>query len=210
MFQVHPQEALDFKEKWQLGTPIIAYLGGYLTVEGVATLLKSAGDLAASGEQFKLVISGNAVPGRDCDDVPYLVKEMGLDRYVVQTGWLCTEELIACMSAADILVAPKTDDVANRAGLATKMAEYLSMGQAVVATHVGDVSLYLHDGVDSLLCAPGDQSELTNALRRLLNEPAERSRLGINARQTALNHFDYRSAGRQICAMMRQVQFGSG
>jgi len=210
MFRVQPQEAQSFREKWQLGSkPVIAYLGSYWTVEGVAILLKSVSALVATGEQFKLVISGAAVPGYDCDDVPNLVKEMGMDRYVVQTGWLCTEDVIASMSAADILVVPKTDDVANLAGLATKMAEYLSMGHAVVATHVGDVPLYLHDGVDSLLCSPGVQSELTNALRRLLNDPAERSRLGINARQTALNHFDYRSAGRQICAMMRQVQFGS-
>jgi len=209
MFRVQPQEAQRFREKWQLGsTPVIAYLGSYWKVEGVATLLKSASALAAAGEQFKLVLSGAAVPGRDCDDVPYIVKEMGLDRYVVQTGWLRTGEVIACMSAADILVIPKTDDFANRAGVGTKMAEYLSMGQAVVATRVGDVPLYLHDGLNSLLCAPDDQSELTNALSRLLNEPAERSRLGINARQTALNHFDFRSAGSQIIAMMRQVQSG--
>jgi glycosyltransferase involved in cell wall biosynthesis len=207
IFRVQPEEAARFREKWKLGNlPIIAYLGSYWVVEGISTLLRSVSALAASGAQFKLVISGSKVPGLDCDDVPSIVKEMALDRYVVQTGWLPTKDVIASMSAADILVVPKSNDIANKAGLATKMAEYLSMGRAVVATRVGDVPLYLRDGIDSVLCTPDDQSELTNVLRRLLNTPAERSRLGINARQTAINSFDCRSVGRRICEMMQQIQ----
>lgn len=205
-FQEQPDQARSFREKWQIGdTPMIAYLGSYWSVEGVANLLRSAAMLAASGDRFKLIISGAVVPGRDCDDVAGMVKTMGLDNCVLQTGWLPTQEVIAAMSAADILVVPKIDDVANRAGMATKMAEYLSMGRAVVATRVGDVPLYLQDGENCLMCTPGDLRELTDALRRLLVDSSLRAHIGGAARRTACRCFDYRAAGQRIEQAMLKV-----
>jgi len=207
LFQVRIHQAKYFRGKWQIGSdPVIAYLGSYWTVEGLAPLLKAASTIAATGERFRLVISGAAVPGRDCDDVPGMVKTLNLDRVVIQTGWLPTDEVIAAMSAADILVVPKTDHIANRAGVATKMAEYLSMGRALVATNIGDVPLYLRDGNNALLCQPNNESDLANKLRLLLNTPTERLRLGINARQTALQYFDYRSAGSRLAVALQQAQ----
>jgi glycosyltransferase involved in cell wall biosynthesis len=205
-FQEQPEKARSFREKWQIGnTPIIAYLGSYWCVEGVANLLQSAGILKASGGRFRLLISGAVVPGRECDDVTGMVRTMGLDDCVLQTGWLPTHEVIAAMSAADILVVPKIDDVANRAGVATKMAEYLSMGRAVVATRVGDVPLYLQNGENCLLCTPGKVPELTEALRRLLIDSSLRAHIGAGGRRTAHQHFDYRAAGQRIEHAMLQA-----
>jgi glycosyltransferase involved in cell wall biosynthesis len=204
LFQVQADKAESFRKKWQIGDEaVIAYLGSYWKIEGVATLLQATRGLATAGESFRLVLSGSEVVGRDCDDVPGIVRMLNLDRFVIQTGWLTTDEVIAAMSAADILVVPKTDDIANQAGVATKMVEYLAMARAVVATNVGDVPLHLHDGTDALLCSANNPAELAGKLQHLLHAPRERSRLGNNARQTALNCFDYRSVGRHIDASMR-------
>ncbi len=199
-------KAKAFKTNWRLdGIPVVAYLGGYWNVDGVGVLLKAASKLATAGEQFQLVISGAALEGRDCDDVPRLTEELGLSDRTVLTGWLPTDEVIAAMSAADVLVVPKLDHIANVAGVPTKLAEYLAVGRAVVVSRVGDIPLYLSDNEDALLCDPGDARSLTTALQRVLRDPELREHLARNARQTAIKHFDYRTAARQIEAAMLQV-----
>jgi len=199
LFQADAQKAEAFRRQWAIGDePVIGYLGSYWQVEGVATLLRAASVLASAGDRFKLVVSGTTVPGRDCDAVSDLVCTLGLQHHVVQTGWLPTDGVISAMSAADILVVPKTDHIANRAGVPTKMAEYLSMARPVVATSVGDVAFHLRDGIDALLCQPDNPADLSGKLRRLMNDPEERVRLGANGRQTAIARFDYRSVGRQL------------
>jgi glycosyltransferase involved in cell wall biosynthesis len=208
LFHTRRIEAQAFRDRWKLhDIPVISYLGSFWSVEGVSVLLNAASQLIASGERFKLVISGMSLEGRECDNVPQIVQDLNLESHVVLTGWLPTEEVVAAMSAADILVIPKIDHVINRAGVPTKLAEYLAMERAVVVSRVGDIPMYLSDNRDALLCEPTDPHALAEALRRLLRDPALRRYLGGNARHTALGCFDYRAASRRIeAALFSQYQ----
>jgi len=47
------------------------------------------------------------------------------------------------------------------------------------------VTVLLHDGVDGLLVPPGDPGRLAAAIRRLVEDPALRVRLGAAARRRA-------------------------
>jgi glycosyltransferase involved in cell wall biosynthesis len=207
LFQSSDCGALAFRDKWHLGdSTVISYLGSYWDVEGVGVLLRAASKLVGRGERFKLAISGAALPGRDCDDVAELVRELGLQNTAVLTGWLPTDQVIAALSAADVLVVPKIDHIANHAGVPTKLGEYLAVSRAIVASRVGDIPLYLRDRQDALLCDPGDSDKLADALQQLLNDTDLRRRLASNARPAALRHFDYVVAGKQIESALLQVR----
>jgi glycosyltransferase involved in cell wall biosynthesis len=96
------------------------------------------------------------------------------------------------MSACDVLVVPKLLNEANKAGMPAKLAEYMSMGKAVVVSRIGDIPLYAKDGQDCLMCEPGNASNIASALYRLgYDEPLRRS-LGAAARISAQKHFDSR------------------
>ncbi|HMH43263.1 MAG TPA: glycosyltransferase family 4 protein [Pyrinomonadaceae bacterium] len=205
LFQGEISNATEFRRKWGLeDTIVISYSGTFWHVEGINILLQAARQLTDSGERFKVVISGAPTDGMDCDDVSALVNEFNLQDVVVQTGWLTTSEVIAGMSAADILVVPKKNDIANRAGMPAKLAEYMAVGRAVVVSNIGDMPLYLTDGEDALLCEPGDPDSLAQALRRLLHDASLREKLATNARVAAAKHFDYRQVSASLeSAMMR-------
>ena len=205
-FQRQPEKAEAFRAKWDLGSAIvISYLGTFWHVDGVGNLLRAASQLLLSGEQFKLAISGVVDPGLEHDDVPALAQEYGLQRVAVQTGWLLTDDVVAAMSAADILVVPKLDDIANVAGMPVKLAEYLAMGRSVVASRVGDIPLYLADHEDAILCTPGDPHSLAKALRELIHDVPLRSKLAANARLAAEKHFDYRKVVARLESAMDQT-----
>jgi glycosyltransferase involved in cell wall biosynthesis len=66
--------------------------------------------------------------------------------------------------------------------LGTVVCEAMSCGRAVIGTdHGGHPDLITH-GVNGLLVPPGDVVALADAMRLLLEEPAERHRLGTAAR----------------------------
>jgi glycosyltransferase involved in cell wall biosynthesis len=205
LFVRQTKQISSFRSKWQLtNNIIISYLGTYWYVEGLSILLAAASVLKKEGERFQLVISGKAHFGLLCDDVCALVKELDLDDVVVETGWLSSDEVVAGMSAADILVIPKLDDLVNYAGVPTKLAEYLSIGSAIVATRVGDIPFYVQDNKDVLLCVPGDSNSLADKLRMLIRDNSLRNKLCENSRKTAIKYFDFRSISKQLESMMIQ------
>jgi len=206
LFQAQSGKAAAFRAKWALGDEtVISYLGTYWHLEGVAVLLQAAKQLVQSGRKFKLVISGASFKGLDCDDVPGLIQELGLKDVVVQTGWLPTEEVIAGMSAADVLVVPKVNHLVNVAGIPTKLAEYLAMGKPVVVSRIGDIPNFLTDHEDALLCEPGIPNSLANVLDRLICDLPLREKLAANARSSANRHFDYHQAVTHLEAAMHRV-----
>lgn len=206
VFHRDPERAKAFRRRWNFGDEVlIGYLGTYWHVEGVANLLMAVSELARAGERFRVVICGNAHMGHHCDDVPKIIRDLHLQDVVTETGWLQTGEVVAAMSAADILVVPKINHPANVAGMPAKLAEYLAVGRAVICSRVGDIPRYLVDGEDALLCDPGDRAELVSALRRLVFDAGLRDRLGRNARNAAGRHFDYRVVAKRVEAAMMAV-----
>jgi glycosyltransferase involved in cell wall biosynthesis len=202
-FQPDPIGAAAFRRKWNLEKQrVISYLGTYWYVEGLKDLMQAARILKDRGEDFMLTISGKAHLGHRSDNVQALIAEYGLADRVIETGWLSSEEVIAVMSAADVLTAPKIDHQVNRAGVPAKLAEYLALGRPVVVSRVGDIPIYLQDGHDAILCEPGRPESLANALQQALSNDELSRRVSRNARQTAQEQFDYRHIGAMIAASL--------
>jgi glycosyltransferase involved in cell wall biosynthesis len=59
----------------------------------------------------------------------------------------------------------------------------------VVAARAGGVIEIIEDGVDGLLCEPGDASDLANTLTRLQSHASLRDRLVTAGYRTALQRF---------------------
>lgn len=205
-FQSDASLGAAFRSHWGLGnTFLISFLGSFWHVEGVAVLLKAVAEMVRDELVFKVAISGEATRGLDCDDVPRLVHEYGLEEVVTLTGWLTTQDVIGAMSAADILVVPKLDHIANQAGVPTKLAEYLSMARPVVVSAVGDIPLYVSHGEAVLFCEPGNSSSLQSALITLIKSPSLRVQLAQGARAAALDHFSYEKAARRVEESLRMA-----
>jgi len=72
----------------------------------------------------------------------------------------------------------------------TTILEAMAMGRPVVVSATGGQRDVVVDGETGVLVPPGDPAALHDALRRLLDDPAERRRLGANARDAVLAQFD--------------------
>jgi glycosyltransferase involved in cell wall biosynthesis len=75
------------------------------------------------------------------------------------------------------------------------LLEALAAGRAVVTTDVPGCRDAVTDGVEGLLVPPRDPDALARALRRLIEDPELRARLGAAGRERAVREF----SSRRVC-----------
>jgi len=120
----------------------------------------------------------------------------GLDHRVSLPGWMNQTDVQKLLSAADVLVLPSYGE-----GMAMSVLEAMSFGLCVVCTPVGALAEVIEDGVSGLLVQPGDVEGLAKALRRTLDDPDLRRRLGEGARSRYRAGYDVRAYPERICAV---------
>lgn len=84
-----------------------------------------------------------------------------------------------------------------------KLYEYMAAGKPIVASRCGQIANVIGDGVTGMLVEPGDKITFAHAINRLLDNPAERRRLGENARRQAVAHHSWMGYVRQLEAIYR-------
>jgi glycosyltransferase involved in cell wall biosynthesis len=159
----------------------VLYLGGFANpVKGGEVLVEAVASLAPEFPATPFVIAGPGVPPAGLADIPS-------DANVNWVGWLDEEEKNAELEQCAVFVLPSISE-----GLPVALLEAMAWGKAIVATRVGGVPEVIDDGVEGVIVAPGDPASLAAALRRLLEDPELRRRLGRAARLRAesLNQVD--------------------
>lgn len=78
--------------------------------------------------------------------------------------------------------------------LSWSLLEAMSVGCAVVASDTSPLQEVITDKENGRLVNFFDSEQLTEEVIRLLEDPAERQRLGANARQFAIEHYDLQTA----------------
>jgi glycosyltransferase involved in cell wall biosynthesis len=110
---------------------------------------------------------------------------------------------IADLEHFDIGIYPLVDDpfVYGKSGL--KAIVYMAMGLPVVASAIGTTPLVVRDGENGFLVKSED--EWLKALRRLIDDPELRSRLGEQARRDAVARFSVQAVASQYRRVLTGV-----
>ncbi|MEO8453813.1 MAG: glycosyltransferase family 4 protein [Sphingomicrobium sp.] len=148
-------------------------------------LLREVLQKLAGEQRFRLRVIGN-----------FDYELPGVELEVVR--WTAERE-IEDLQAIDIGLYPLPADewVSGKSGL--KAIQYMMMGLPCVATDVGTTPLIIRDGENGLLVRTED--EWLDALRRLLDDPELRRRLGEAARREAVAKYSTKA----IAARYREV-----
>ena len=201
------KKAASFRKRHHISDSeiIIAYAGGTWKQEGLKYLVQAFELLSKELKNIRLVIAGRLVKSPEHDDVEGLISLSNLNRQIIALGWVSTDDIVELYSAADILALPQIYNVFNIAGLPTKLAEYASMGKAIVATDVGDVNNYFQDGLNIALCNPEDPYSLKETLVEVIKDKALRLKLANGAKIIANSKFDYKVCGRAIVSKLETL-----
>lgn len=165
------------------GVPVIGSISTLIPQKGIADLLQAAAMLKQSGRPFMLMIAGE---GGLRSELESLASSLGIGDHVRFLGWV-QEASRRALPACDIFVQPS-----HWEAMSVAVLEAMAAGKPVVATRVGENGRVLVDGESGLVVPPRQPQALAAALARLLDDPALRTRLALNAERRFRENFTVR------------------
>lgn len=175
-------------------------------VDGPIRLLFVGGDLRRKGG-LDLVAAFERLD--DLDVELHLVTRDQLDprpRVTVHNGMEPNSPALkALYHSCDVFVLPTYGDC-----LPMVLSEAGAAGLPSVSTRVAAIPEVVVDGDTGLVVPPGDVDALASAIRRLVEHPGERRRLGARAQEHVCRHYDAGANTRRLLAILEQVADGAG
>ena len=161
--------------------PRIVTVGRLAAPKDALTLLRALATLGPLPFSARLVGDGPDRPAVEAE-----IRSLGLGDRVEPAG--SRADVPALLAGADVFVLSSRSE-----GAPFSILEAMAAGLPVVATDVGGVRELVADGETGLLVPAGDPARLAEALRRLLEDPALRRRLGAAGHARARERFDLRA-----------------
>jgi len=145
--------------------PRLVCIGRLSEQKGHLLLIKAAGQLAAQGLTFELVLVGDG-PLRP--QIEAMVVQLGLQNYVEITGWASNFEVQQHLLASRAMVLPSFAE-----GLPVVVMEALALRRPVLSTYVAGIPELVEPGTCGWLVPSGSVESLTEAMRAVLHTPVE-------------------------------------
>jgi len=177
------------KVKTELGLnpddTVILSVGRLYARKGLFTLIEAMPTVVKRFKRAKFVISGKG----QSDEMAKLdayAKRLGVRDNIIFTGYYPDKKLPKLYQAADVFAFSTFYEHHPFAVL-----EALATGLPVVTTTVGGIAETIETGKNGLLVNPSNAKQFSEALRYLLEHQAEASEMGIRARKTIVEQYDW-------------------
>ncbi|MCU0465648.1 MAG: glycosyltransferase family 4 protein [Anaerolineae bacterium] len=164
---------------------VIAHFGFMNHSKGIEVLLDTLAALRAEGLPVRLWMVGGRTGASDPTNADFAaqidrkITALGLVDAVHWSGFVDEPTASAYLTAADVVALPFLDGASYRR---SSLMAVINHGCTIVTTApVVDVPAF-HDGENLRLVPPGDVMALTEALRQLAQDPANRETLRAGAR----------------------------
>jgi glycosyltransferase involved in cell wall biosynthesis len=151
---------------------IVAFVGNLLEHKGLHRIVNAL--IEMRGLPWHLAVIGDG-PERARNE--QLLESNGLADRATFTGKVSSDEVERILAVVDVLVLPSTTE-----GMPYVILEAMASSVPVVATRVYGIPEMVVDGETGLLVKTDDNPGLARALESMLENPAERRRMGLAAR----------------------------
>ncbi len=177
----------------------VAYCG-YLgdNKDGVPILIEAFAMVSRKYPELKLCIIGDSPGTDDLERLKQLAVNLNIHDRVVFTGRVHRDEIPRFLTNASVLALARPSSLQSLGGFPSKLGEYLSTGNPVVVTTVGDIPMYIRDGVNGFLAQPDNVQSFAAKLDSVLQNPESAAKVGKEGRRLAQSTFDYRVQAQRI------------
>jgi glycosyltransferase involved in cell wall biosynthesis len=174
----------------------------FIPVKGHRQLIEACRILADEGVEFVCRLIGD---GPIHAEIGRLAARLDLTDRVRFEGWRARDEVASYLAKADVLVAPSAPTKIEREGIPVVLMEAMATGLPVVASDLSGIPELVRHDETGLLVPPGDPAALAAALRRLVEDPELRARLGRAGRETIEDEYDLRRNAAALAVLFAEV-----
>lgn len=160
----------------------ILCVGRLVPSKGQHVLIAAIDRLVKTNPNVRIRLVGN---GPDRESLANAIAANNLGRHVVLEGSISQDRILDYYRQADIFVLASFAE-----GIPVVLMEAMAMEIPCVSTFVAGIPELIRSGIDGILVPPSDECALAEALKRLIDDPALRRRLGVAARRRIMQKYD--------------------
>jgi glycosyltransferase involved in cell wall biosynthesis len=174
--------------------PYILGLGGLVPHKGFDLLVHGYAELPAGRPDLLIAGAGTEMPA-----LRSLAEELGIAQHVVFLGPVVGDLKVSLYRSARFFVCPS-----RREPFANVILEAMAAGLPVVATDVGGNREMVRHEINGLLCGAESPAALSEAMRRLLADPALAATLAAGVSRT-IPGFDWSAVADRYVGLYQEV-----
>ena len=170
--------------------------------DGVDVLLKAFAFFHKSHQDYRLKIIGGFESKHAEDYLKRLVDDLHIIDYVDFVGKVRPEQMPDLLCGAQMLALARPKNDQSKYGFPTKLGEYLATGKPIVATKVGEIGFFLHDGINCRLVEPDNPEAFANAMSWVADHYVDALRLGERGKELTIREFSSIEQSKHALAFM--------
>lgn len=175
----------------------------YADKDGVTDLIKAFNYLCAKVSNINLVLIGDTSNKVGFKNIQACIDASPYNERIFCTGIIDRDNMPELLNNAIILAMARPNNIQAQGGFPTKLGEYLSTGNPVVITDVGEISNYLTDGVSAFLAPPNNPKIFGEKIFEALSDPARAKIIGEEGRKVVLKNFDYKVQSKRLYQFLK-------
>lgn len=182
----------------ETGEPLFVFAGAPEYDQALRFVFSAMEHVWREFPECRLVVTGTRASDPASRRLQEEARQGAWDERLTLAGYLERPELLRLYARARGLLVPLFDDVRSAARFPTKIGEYLASARPVVTNAVGEIPRYFEDGVNGLVCPPGDAAAFGERLLELLRDPLRAAAIGRAGRELAERRFHYALYGEEL------------
>ena len=189
-----------FRKKYRLGErPVVMYTGITNFFQRIDYLLRAFSVVLPEVPSAMLLIVNPLEKAPDLPQLQALVRELGIAESVIFAGPHTLDELPDYIAMATVTVVPRP----QCPGHPIKLLNYMISGKPIVCFAGG--AKFVTDMQDALVVPDHDWKAMGAAILKLIRDPELAKRLGANARQNAIDNFDWLAVSKRVAAVYESL-----
>ncbi len=206
------------KQKYGLDAPfIVLFVGAVVERKGVEYLVKAA-KLIIDQPDYDKVIFVFAGPWTSYGDLReedptktyanrlfQLVKHLNLEAKIKFLGAVPPDDLPSLYAACDVFVMPSLSE-----GFGLVAIEAMASGKPVITTRITGMPQRTMDGWNGFLVDPGNERQLAEKIKYLMDHPEEKEQMGRNGRKMVVEQYSWDKIAERYVDIYNRVRTHQG
>jgi glycosyltransferase involved in cell wall biosynthesis len=199
---VDVKEGIVLKENQSNSLKILS-VGSFTYCKGFNTLIEAIDILKNKGYKNHLTIIGD---GKQKPFINEFIQKKKLDDEVKLLGYKDNSTVLKYMEESDLFVLASEIYInGRRDGIPTVCTEAMALGVPVISTLISGIPELILNNEDGILVLERNSEELSNAIEKLIINPALRSHFAINGHNKVLKLFNIQNTSKQLGELFLSV-----
>ncbi|NMP20866.1 glycosyltransferase family 4 protein [Sulfobacillus harzensis] len=199
-----PRDRQALRRQYNFGQSfVVGYVGRLIEDKGIGDLLASIRPVLQKNSDVGLLIVGTGPYDAQIRD---WADGNGLAKQVTRLPWVSSDAMGDVMNLMDVLVLPSRTTARWKEQFGRVLTEAMASHDVVIGSDSGEIPNVIGDA--GLVFPEGDVPQLTEAIRRVLQDDALRATLAQRGAERVRDHFTQEAIAAKTCAFYRDLLGG--